>query len=61
MRAIQNDDIWAAYRGLQMHTATDEQLKDMTLLHTKKTDQMLFADFVILEAVRQACLIRGVA
>ena len=59
MRAIQNDDIWAALRGCQMMSSTADELRELMLQHTKHTDEMLFADFVILEAARQALAIKG--
>jgi hypothetical protein len=60
MRKIQNDDIWAAYRGLQMQSKSNAELNSIINQHTKADTDMLFADFVICEAAQQAIAINNI-
>jgi len=50
MRPIQNDDLWAAIRGLGMYRLTRDELSALIEQHK---DATLFAGKVIAEAARQ--------
>jgi hypothetical protein len=59
MRAIRNDDLWAAARGLRMGRLPVEALDALIATHEKLAGSM-FASAVIAEAARQFKLLRRV-
>ena len=51
MRQFNNDDIWSAYRGLQMGSMDNRQLQET---YEQNKDSEYFAGQVIAEAAKQA-------